>query len=78
MVTKLFTVSLCRESRHISSCQKFLFIIMREGVSLYLFIYYSGTDGDLYVFYIIGQCVGLYFFIKRKRMEATMYPERSK
>jgi hypothetical protein len=25
MVTKLFTVSLCRESRDISSCQNFLF-----------------------------------------------------
>jgi hypothetical protein len=26
MVTKLFSVSLCRESRHISSCQNFLLL----------------------------------------------------
>jgi hypothetical protein len=29
MVTKLFAVSLCRESRHIIYCQNFFLIIMR-------------------------------------------------
>jgi hypothetical protein len=39
MVTKLFTVSLCRESRHISSCQNFLFTLsVSDTTSVILFI----------------------------------------